>query len=133
MTSPEALSPGVTVGITELQEHYRDVVVVPTGDGGARVTVADVEMPETLMPRRSWVGFVLPYNYDEVQVYGHFVPADLRRADGGPLEGPGLQSGQSWEGRPATKVSRQSARWRPGADSALLKMLKVVDWLGGSR
>lgn len=131
MTSPEGLSEGVASGIAELRSEFGTVTVVATGDGGARVTVEKVPLPSSLAKVHCWAGFVMPYNYDDVQVYGHFVPADLRYADGRALAGQGLQAGQTWEDRPAIKISRNSPRWRCGVDSATLKLLKVIEWLGG--
>lgn len=133
MTSPESFSEGVAGGIAELRHEFGAVAVAPTGDGGAHVTVERVALPKTLAQAHCWVGFVLPYNYDDVQVYGHFVPADLRYADERPLTGLGLQTGQAWQGHPAIKISRNSPRWRSGVDSASLKLLKVIEWLGGRR
>jgi hypothetical protein len=52
---------------------------------------------------------VLPYNYDDVQVYGHFVPADLRYTDERALAGQGFQADQTWEDRPAIKDLAQLA------------------------
>lgn len=130
MTSPESFSEGVARGIAELRHEFGAVATVPTGDGGAQITVERVALPQGFAQAHSWVGFVLPYNYDDVQVYGHFVPAELRYADGQPLTGQGLQPGQEWRGRPAIKISRNSPRWRCGIDNATLKLLKVIEWLG---
>lgn len=130
MTLPENLSDGVARGIAELRAEFGTVLAVPTGDGGARVTVEEVPLPPSLVASKPWVGFVMPYNYDEVQIYGHFVPADLRYADGRAVAGPGLQAGPLWEERAAIKISRSSPRWRAGIDTATLKLIKVVEWLG---
>jgi len=133
MTSPDGFSEGVSRGLAELRSKYGTVIAVATGDGGARVTVEAVPLPASIRQEQSWVGFVLPYNYDDVQVYGHFVPVDLTYADGTALAGSGLQAGQTWEGRPAIKISRSSLRWRSGVDSAALKLQKVIEWLGARR
>jgi hypothetical protein len=131
MTSPEPFSDGVANGIVELRQEFGAVAAASTGDGGAHVTVEHVALPETLSKPNCWVGFALPYNYDDVQVYGHFVPADLCYADGRSLAGQGLQTGQVWQEQAAIKISRNSPRWRSGVDSATLKLLKVIEWLGG--
>jgi hypothetical protein len=130
MTLLEQLKGGVAVGIAELRDEFGAADIVPTGDGGARVTVARVALPPPLTQSYAWIGFVIPYNYDEVQVYGHFVPADLVYVDGRTLIGPGLQAGQTWEERPAIKISRNSPRWHAGVDSAASKLIQVVQWLG---
>lgn len=120
----------VVKGIAELRGTFGTLNVRPTGDGGAYVTVAEVALPPNLSLPHSWIGFLIPYSYDDVQVYGHFFPAELRYADGRPLEGPGVQPGQTWEGKPAIKVSRNSPRWRSGVDSATMKVVTVLEWLG---
>lgn len=131
MTSHEQFGDGVAKGIAELTAEFGMLGAAPTGDGGARVTLAQVPLPGSLSQSHSWIGFLLPYNYDDVQVYGHFVPAELAYADGRPLQGSGLQAGHAWEGRPAIKISRNSPRWRAGVDSAVTKVIQVVTWLGG--
>jgi hypothetical protein len=130
MTSLEQYHTGVAKGIAELASEFGALGATPTGDGGARVTLARVALPRSLSQSHSWIGFLLPYSYDEVQVYGHFVPAELAYADGRALQGSGLQAGHAWEGRPAIKISRNSPRWRAGVDSAVTKVIQVVAWLG---
>ena len=131
MTSHEQFGDGVVKALAELTAEFGTLEAAPTGDGGARVTLAQVALPGSLSQSHSWIGFLLPYNYDDVQVYGHFVPAELAYADGRPLQGSGMQAGQAWEGRPAIKISRNSPRWRAGVDSAVTKVIQVVTWLGG--
>lgn len=130
MTSPEQLTGAVAAGIAELRDEFGTTDVIATGDGGARVTVARAPLPPSLTQSHAWIGFLIPYNYDEVQVYGHFVPADLLYVDGRALIGPGLQAGQIWEERPAIKISRNSPRWHAGLDSAVSKLIQVLQWLG---
>jgi hypothetical protein len=132
MTSLEQYGTSVSKGIADLACEFGALEATPTGDGGARVTLARVALPSTLSQSHSWIGFLLPYSYDEVQVYGHFVPAELTYADGRTLQGPGLAIGQTWEGRPAIKISRNSPRWRAGIDSAVTKVIQVVAWLGAT-
>jgi hypothetical protein len=130
MTSPEELTAAVAAGIAELRDEFGLTDVFSTGDGGARVTVARAPLPPSVTQSHAWVGFVIPYNYDEVQVYGHFVPADLLYVDGRALTGQGLQAGQIWEERPAIKISRNSPRWHAGLDSAASKLIQVLQWMG---
>jgi hypothetical protein len=130
MTSPEELAGAVAAGIVELREEFGTTDVIATGDGGARVTVAQAPLPPSLTRSHAWVGFVIPYNYDEVQVYGHFVPVHLLYVDGRALTGPGLQADQIWEERPAIKISRNSPRWHAGLDSATSKLIQILQWLG---
>jgi hypothetical protein len=130
MTSLEHLGARVAEGIAELRDEFGAVDATPTGDGGAQVTVVQVALPPSLTQSHAWMGFVIPYNYDEVQIYGHFLPADLVYVDGRTLAGPGLQVGQIWGEHPAIKISRNSPRWHAGVDSATSKLVQVVQWLG---
>jgi hypothetical protein len=126
---PDGLNPPVRQGLDELQLIFGELKVVPDGQGGARVTVTCAPLPPGLSRAESWVGFILAFNYDDVQVYGHHFPADLRRADGTPFAGPGFSYGGTWEGMPSLVVSRSSQHWRKGADTAALKLVKVIEFL----
>lgn len=129
MTWPDGLNPEVRQGLDELAVLFGELAVAPDGQGGARVTVRDISLPEGLNRTESWCGFVIPFNYDDVQVYGHHFPADLRRADGQPLNGPGFNYSGNWEGTPALVISRSSPGWRKGIDTAALKLVKVIEFL----
>ncbi len=118
MTSPEEFTAAVAAGIAELRDEFGLTDVFATGDGGARVTVARAPLPPSLTQSHAWVGFVIPYNYDEVQVYGHFVPADLLYVDGRALTGQGLQADQIWKSVPRSR-SRGTLRGGTPASIAL--------------
>jgi hypothetical protein len=126
---PDGLNPAVRQGLDELQLVFGELKVVPDGQGGARVTVTCVPLPPGLSRGETWAGFLVPFNYDDVQVYGHHFPRDLRRADGAVFEGPGFSYGGTWEERPSLVVSRSSQNWRKGADTAALKLVKVIEFL----
>jgi hypothetical protein len=129
MTWPDPLNPEVKRALVELALLFGDLTVVPDGQGGARVTVARVPLPEGMSRSETWCGFVIPFNYDDVQVYGHHFPADLRGGDGQPFGGPGFNYGGNWEGMASLVVSRSSPNWRKGVDTAALKLVKVVEFL----
>lgn len=126
---PEPLNESVKRALDELHERFGELQVEPDGAGGARVTVQRVPLPAGLTRSESWVGFVIPHNYDDVQVYGHFFSRDLRRADGAELAPPGINYAGDWAGRPSLVVSRGSNNWHKGIDTALIKLLKVLDFL----
>lgn len=102
------------------------VDVEADGQGGAAVTVHDVELGPQYSPSRSWIGFVVSFQYDATDVYPHFVHSDLARVDGRPL-GQGFGKA-TWCGRPATQISRRSHGWSPGVDTAAGKLMKVLEW-----
>lgn len=105
----------------------KEIQVVPSGDGGAEVTVESVDLGERYEPRESFVGFRIHGTYPFSQVYPHFLRPDLRKADGTPLPNPGMTSGQQWRGQPAIMVSRTSNRWDPSRDTAVGKLHKVLE------
>jgi hypothetical protein len=129
MMWPEPLSAAVRQGLDELQLIFGELKVAADGQGGARVTVTRTPLPEGMSRSETWCGFLIPFNYDDVQVYGHHFPRDLRRADGAPFEGPGFNYGGTWEGMPSLVVSRSSQNWCKGVDTAALKLVKVIEFL----
>ena len=61
-------------------------------------------------------------------MYPHFVRSDLQRKDGRPL-GEAVTGGHTFLGRSALQLSRRSNRLNPAVDTALLKLMKVLQWL----
>lgn len=128
-TSPETYTPAVAQGLDELRAIHGELEALPDGQGGALVTIATVVLPRELRPKTSWSGFIIPSTYDSVQVYGHHFLPELARADGQTLGINGGVTAGTWLGQPSICVSRESKRWRPGVDTAALKLRKVLDWL----
>lgn len=124
------LTPQVEKAIIEIRTALPDnpVVVTEDGDGGARVIVEDLELGDPFQQDSTWMGFHITFPYPSSDVYPHFVRGDLARRDGGPL-GDGISSGQQFLNRPAIQLSRKSNRLDPRTDTALLKLLKVMEWL----
>jgi hypothetical protein len=120
--------PAVSDAIQEIRTNFPDatLVVKEDGEGGAYVILEDLEMPASCTPRTSWVGFRITYTYPIADVYPHYVRSDLKRADGTQL--PAV-SPTTWYDRAALQVSRKSNRWNPATDTALLKLLKILQWL----
>lgn len=103
------------------------VDVAEDGQGGARVTVHDVDYGAQYEPSRGWIGFAISYLYDASDCYPHLLCPGLARVDGKPL-GHGFGTG-TWNGGAATQVSRRSNGWRPGVDTAVGKLIKVLEWI----
>jgi hypothetical protein len=131
MTWPDPLNPEVKQGLNELQLLFGELKVNPDGQGGARVTVVRVPLADGMSRSEAWCGFLIPFNYDDVQVYGHHFPRDLRRANGSEFSGAGFSYGGTWEEMPSLVVSRSSQHWRKGVDTAALKLVKVLEFLRG--
>ena len=104
------------------------VAVEPEEQGGAYVTVDDMEIGELYLPSRSWIGFLITFQYPDADVYPHFIDASVQRRDGNP-HAEGVSGPTEWRGRASLQLSRRSNRWNPATDTALLKMTKVLEWM----
>lgn len=125
------MAPEVEEAVAEVRAAFpgNEVNAKPLADGGAEVTVENVDLTERYEPRRTFVGFRVDGSYPFSQVYPHFLRPDLRKADATPLPNPGMIAGQQWQGRPAIMVSRSSTRWDPNRDTAAGKLHKVLEWV----
>lgn len=115
--------------VEEIRQNWphSEVAVREDGQGGAIVIVDPVELEGPYVQDQTWIGFQVTFQYPYSDVYPHFVRGDLARADGAPL-GEGMSVTQ-YDGRPAVQVSRRSNHLNPATDTALIKLLKVLDWL----
>lgn len=102
-------------------------VVREDGEGGAYVILEDVPLGSPYSQSTTWVGFRITFQYPYSDVYPHFVRGDLSRADGKGLGE--ATSASTFENRAAIQVSRRSNKLNPAVDTALLKLLKVLQWL----
>jgi hypothetical protein len=109
-------------------------------DGGAFVLADGIDIGESFAPSVSWVGFHITWPYPDADVYPHFIDANVRyvgeretpnqHPDGnlptslsrGAFVAPGYAL-------PAIQVSRRSNRRSAETDSALAKLLRVVEFL----
>jgi hypothetical protein len=89
------------------------------------VTLHDLPLGDPYEQANTWVGFQITHTYADV--YPHFIRHDIGRCDGKPL-GAGT-SMANFRGQPAIQISRRSNRLDPATDTALSKLLKVLQWL----
>lgn len=124
-----ALTPAVLDAIEEIRGAFPEsaVEVREDGEGGAWAIVEDVPLGGPFQEQVTWVGFRITFTYPYADVYPHFVRGDLQRADGTPLGE--ATSPTTFEGRAAIQLSRRSNRRDPAIETALLKLLKVMEWL----
>lgn len=122
----------VAQAVEEIRAAFPDAEVTVRDDeqGGAYVVVEPVDPGGIYQQRETWIGFRITFQYPYADVYPHFVRESLKRVDGKSVTGSGIQSGRSFEGRPALQISRRSNRLNPERDRALLKLQKVLQWLG---
>lgn len=101
-------------------------------EGGAFVTVHDCDVGSQYERDRSWIGFHITFQYPFADVYPHFCAAGLKRKDGGAL-GEGLSNDATWKTpsrtESAVQISRKSNRWDSSADTAAIKLDKVLQWI----
>lgn len=120
----------ITRAIEEIKSAFPDAQVAVQDDnqGGAWVTLEQVQLGDIYTQNASWIGFRITFQYPYADVYPHFVRSDLSRKDGKPM-GDGISPGHTFLGRPALQISRRSNRLNPATDTALLKLMKVLEWL----
>lgn len=119
----------VETAITELRATFNGhaVEVREDGQGGATVIVSDLDIGDQYEPNRSGIGFVLTFQYPAADVYPHFLVDNPRRVGGAQL-GKGM-SNTTWNRTQVVQVSRRSKNWKQGADTAAIKLLKVLEWI----
>jgi hypothetical protein len=125
------MTPEVEEAVAELRQTFPDsaVTAVPDPQGGAYVTVDPVFIGDQWSPSHTWIKFHITFQYPYADCYPHFVAPDLRRADGA-APGEGIQVGVSApDGHMATQLSRRSNRLDPSSDTAVVKLIKVLEWL----
>jgi len=124
------VTPEVAMAIEEVRDTFPGlpVKVREDGSGGAFVIVEGVKTGPLYKQEETWVGFRITYMYPNADVYPHYVRDDLTRIDG-KGHGSAIQTGQSFENRPAIQISRRSLRLNPNTDTAALKLVKVLEWL----
>jgi hypothetical protein len=123
------MTPEVSTAIDEIKTAFptATVTIREDGDGGAFVFVEPLVLGPKYNQPDTWVGFHITFQYPYSDVYPHFVRGDLTRTDGQPL-GDGTSNG-AFEERPAIQLSRKSNRHNPATDTAVLKLIKVMEWL----
>lgn len=125
------MTPEVEEAISELRQAFPDSAVTAVADahGGAFMTVDPVLIGEQWSPAETWIKFHITFQYPYADCYPHFVIPELRRADGA-APGEGIQVGVSApDGQMATQLSRRSNRLDPSTDTAVVKLIKVLEWL----
>jgi hypothetical protein len=124
----------VEQAIEEIRKSFvgQRVDVEADDDGGAFVRVHDLEIGEQYETERSWVAFHITFQYPFADVYPHFCGADVKRKDGAAL-GEGFSAGAQWktksQSEAAIQVSRRSNHWDSSADTAAIKLDKVLTWI----
>jgi hypothetical protein len=108
-------------------------------DGGAYVQLEPVDLGDKYAPASTWIGFHITFPYPEADVYPHFIDAEVKfvgfDSAGNPHPAEYLPTSISRGHRspgfdqPALQVSRRSNRRNAAHDSALNKLLRVLEFL----
>ncbi len=136
MTTPDLADVKETVktALADIIKAYGDNVrVVPDGQGGAWIEIAEVGLGDPYAQDDTFVICLLPFNLPGADVYPLFVRNDLTRSDGNGLgEGFGTTS-VAWPGdpeaRPVVQVSRRTRGNAFVLQTPRQKIEKVLDWV----
>jgi hypothetical protein len=135
------MKPDVAVAVEELEAALIGSVVrvIEDRDGGAYVVVDDVAIGDSFSPRSSWIGFHIVWTYPDSDIYPHFVNAGVKYAGPGPAPNQhtdgnlpaALTRGATMPGfdLPAIQISRRSNHRDAHTDTAVQKLLRVIDFL----
>jgi len=124
-----ACTPEVAAAIDEIRRAHRSATLTARddGQGGAYVIVEPLPLGKPYAQDETWIGFHITHLHPQADIYPHHVRGDLSRLDGAGL-GSGTGS-SSFEGRSSIQLSRRSNRRDAAADTALLKMERILAWL----
>lgn len=123
------MNPGVSEAVDEINATFDEcsIAVREDGEEGAYVRIDAVDPGPPYVQRQTWIGFRITAQYPYADVYPLFVRPDLTRVDEQSL-GEGMTLA-SYDGEPATQVSRRSNHLDPTTDTAAIKVLKVLVWM----
>lgn len=131
--SNSTINPEVDEAIEELKASFtgHTVEAVADGEGGAFIRLHELLFGDQYEPSSGWVVFHILHAYPHAAIYPHYLPPGVKRRDGKPLGEAIHQKDMDlgpFKGG-STMVSRKSNQWNPAADTAAIKLSKVLDWL----
>ncbi|MES2056057.1 MAG: hypothetical protein V4564_08975 [Pseudomonadota bacterium] len=120
----------VTQAIAELKRAFpaSELEVIDDGEGGAKFVLSNVDLGARYSPRNAWVGGHIPALYPYADIYPLFMDATVRRVDGVPFEAP-ITHDANFVGRTAIQISRRNNQAQQFSQTAVGKMLKIIDFL----
>jgi hypothetical protein len=140
-TTHKRMKPDVATAIQELRDGLpgHNVRTQDDGVGGAFVIVDDLDIGDSFAPPVSWLGFHITFGYPEASVYPHFMDARVRYVGEGETPNAhadgnlpaAMSRGATMAGfdLPAVQISRKSNHSNPETDSALQKLLRILEFL----
>ena len=120
----------VARAIDEVKAQFPDstVTVTDDGQGGARLIIEPVSIGARYRPTVTWLGFHVPPQYPYADIYPVFIGAEVSRSDGSAFQVP-VTPNHTFESRRALQVSRRSPAAQNGHQTAVAKILKILDFL----
>ncbi|HEU5413382.1 MAG TPA: hypothetical protein VFW31_06480 [Candidatus Angelobacter sp.] len=121
------MTPDVSAGIDEIKAMFPNSAVIAEedGEGGAYVTVVDIEIGSQYQPSVASCGFRISYLYPRADIYPHYIIGGISRRDGQARQG--VQQ-VTWRNQQVLQLSRRSNKWNAAHDTAALKLAKVLEW-----
>jgi len=116
--------------IGELRRQFpsAQVTVNDDGQGGAHFFVEPIELGSKYSPSSTWVGAHIPAQYPYADIYPVFIASDVKRVDGSAFTAP-ITANANFQGRPALQISRRNNTAQTRPQTAVAKILKVLDFL----
>jgi hypothetical protein len=120
----------VAAAIAELQRAFPSstMEIDDDGQGGALFTLRGLDLGERYVPRHAWLGAHIPAQYPYADIYPVFMDPAVRRADGRGFEVP-VTLNAHFNGRPAIQISRRNNHAHMHPQTAVSKMVKILDFL----
>lgn len=120
----------VTSAIAELKRAFPSstIEVVDDGQGGAFFTICEIDLGERYQPRLAWLGAHIPAQYPYADIYPLFMDPQVQRSDGIAFQAP-VTRGANFNGRPAIQISRRNNHAHSHPQTAVSKIVKVLDFL----
>jgi Prokaryotic E2 family E len=119
------IADAVARAISELEEDYV-TDVVQTGDGGAFVTLHDVDIGPHWVPATVDIETLIPFNYPFAAIYPFYTSEALQRVDSGAW--PNALQRVEWRARRVVQISLRANRWDPNVDTARGAIAQVELW-----
>jgi hypothetical protein len=124
--SSAVLNEDVADALEEIGAHFGHRLAHESdGQGGAIVTIEDIELPSAWSLDAAPMRFVVPYNFPATPPYPYYLPQAVQPP--APWS-PALQPIE-WRGEAMIQVSLRNNSWDPARDSVLGCVLQVCDWL----
>jgi hypothetical protein len=120
----------VSRAIAELQRAFpsSEIDVTEDGQGGSYFTLKDLDLGEGYTPQHAWLGAHIPAQYPYADIYPVFMDPSVQRTDGKSFDVP-ITHGASFNGIPAIQISRRNNHAHMHPQTAVAKIVKVLDFL----